>query len=156
MRLTKTAIARVAAICAIAAAPALFAGSAHAASAPGAVRPMTNLGIAVYKGTVLYAGDSIQAYIQYDDGALDQLIMQSDGNLVYYNYYGDSTRVCWASNTSGHPGAYAEWASNGYLYVYSETGVPLYAVNGNPGTTLSINTTYGSLYAGDHELVGQC
>ena len=49
-----------------------------------------------------------------------RLVMQSDGNLVYYG------RTVWSSGTAGNPGAYATIQDDGNVVVYSAAGVPLW------------------------------
>ncbi|MEV6115972.1 hypothetical protein AB0L59_26580 [Streptomyces sp. NPDC052109] len=52
--------------------------------------------------------------------------MQSDGNLVVYKTTGGPGKggVLWATNTSGHSGAYAYMQNAGNLVVYKSTGGP--------------------------------
>jgi hypothetical protein len=52
--------------------------------------------------------------------------MQSDGNFVVYDL-GSVPRF--ASNTSGHAGAYLVMQPDGNLVVYSSANVPLWASN---------------------------
>ena len=54
------------------------------------------------------------------------LTMQTDGNLVAYLKTGGTGRgpAIWASNTSGHSGAYAYMQSDGNLVVYAGGGGP--------------------------------
>jgi hypothetical protein len=56
------------------------------------------------------------------------LTMQSDGNLVlYFAPFGESVwaKQIWASNTAGHPGAYAVMRNDGNLVVHSPSPVCL-------------------------------
>ncbi len=45
----------------------------------------------------------------------NQIIMQNDGNLVFYTSSGSAA---WASNTGGHPGAYFAIQDDGNLVIY--------------------------------------
>ncbi len=64
-----------------------------------------------------------------------QLIMQGDGNLVLYSA---AMKPTWASNTSGHPGAWFAVQADGNLVVYSSSNKPLWASNsyGHSGAKL--------------------
>ncbi len=61
-------------------------------------------------------------------GCRGLFIMQSDGNLVYYDQY-DFPR--WASGTVGYPGAYAVFQDDGNLVVYAPWGQALWASGSN-------------------------
>ena len=52
-----------------------------------------------------------------------RLVMQTDGNLVFYN----GNTAAWNSRTAGNPGARAVMQDDRNLVVYSRTGRPLYA-----------------------------
>jgi hypothetical protein len=54
------------------------------------------------------------------------LWMQDDGNLVLRNAAGDAL---WASNTSGHPGAYLALQNDGNVVIYDAGNSPLWATN---------------------------
>jgi hypothetical protein len=54
--------------------------------------------------------------------------MQDDGNMVVYST-GSGSRALWASNTAGHPGAYADIQSDGNLVIYDPTRQVLWASN---------------------------
>jgi hypothetical protein len=68
-------------------------------------------------GQVLWAGQMIV-------GGVNALKMQSDGNLVLY---AAQNVPLWATNTSGHPGAWVIMQTDGNLVVYSAGGTPLWA-----------------------------
>ena len=53
----------------------------------------------------------------------NQLIMQSDGNLVLYN---QANTPLWHTNTYGNPGARAVLQTDGNFVVYSSTNAPLW------------------------------
>jgi hypothetical protein len=61
-----------------------------------------------------------------------RLVMQTDGNLVLYR--NSDGKALWASNTSGHPGAYATMQSDGNLVVYKPGGGALWATGTNGHT----------------------
>jgi hypothetical protein len=50
----------------------------------------------------------------------NRIVMQLDGNLLVYR--SGSGTALWASNTSGHPGAYAVMQSDGNLVIYARPG----------------------------------
>jgi hypothetical protein len=54
-----------------------------------------------------------------------RLVMQTDGNLVMYR--NSDGKAVWASNTSGHNGAYAAMQNDGNLVIYSSSGGALWA-----------------------------
>ena len=65
--------------------------------------------------------------------------MQTDGNFVVYN--NSSGKVCWHSNSNGHPGNYAIMQRDGNFVVYG-AGVP---VGGTPSYfNTGTNGKYGS------------
>ncbi|WP_225097996.1 hypothetical protein [Streptomyces sp. CoH27] len=71
------------------------------------------------------------------------LTMGSDGNLVAYlktNGASGSGPAIWASNTSGHSGAYAYMQTDGNLVVYSSSGSALWSThtNGNSGASFVV------------------
>jgi hypothetical protein len=69
--------------------------------------------------------------------------MQSDGNLVLYD---NADHPLWASNTSGHLGAYLTLLDTGQLIVNSASGVPLWIGPGAllPDSTLASGQTLAS------------
>jgi hypothetical protein len=75
------------------------------------------------QGQVLRAG-------QWIVGGLNVLTMQSDGNLVLY---AAQNVALWATNTSGHPGAWVIMQTDGNLVVYSAGGTPLWATGTSSG-----------------------
>src|SRR5687767_12436979 len=79
------------------------AGSAHAAHGQAFLDP----GETLLPGQYLVAGNY-------------RLVMQRDGNLVYYRHYGTSSqRACAASHTTAHPGSRAWMSPNGTFSVYT-------------------------------------
>lgn len=56
----------------------------------------------------------------------ERLVMQKDGNLVLYDGAG---KALWATNTGGHPGAWARMLTNGNLVVYAPGHTVLWASN---------------------------
>ena len=66
----------------------------------------------------LVAGETLVPgqYIWSNNGAYE-LVMQADGNLV--QYHGSAT---WASNTAGHPGAWAVMQGDGNFVIYPPGG----------------------------------
>lgn len=64
------------------------------------------------------------------------LVMQGDGNLVFYGPNG----AIWHSQTHGNPGATASFQGDGNLVVYSVWGTALWhaQTHGNPGATLNV------------------
>src|SRR5215471_6391184 len=56
-------------------------------------------------------------------------IMQNDGNLVCYD---DNGKAYWASNTSGHPGAFVVLQDAGNLVVFDANGTGLWASTNVP------------------------
>jgi surface antigen len=108
-----------------AAAVAITLAPASATAATAAV----DLGSCLSAGQFLYQG-------QYLAAPGYQLIMQGDGNLVAYQ---SSGQPLWASQTNGHPGAYAALqSSDGNLVVYSPAGNALWSasVPASPGDRL--------------------
>lgn len=85
-----------------AAAPAAVTGQADAQSA----KPMD---VSMGGGTVLTRGDDVSS-------AKATLMMQSDGNLVVYDEFGN---VRWSSGTQGL-GDYAYFQTDGNLVIYDE------------------------------------
>lgn len=79
-------------------------------------------------------------YILSSDGAYT-LVMQADGNLVQYH----GGAVTWASNTPGHPGAWAVMQDDGNLVVY-DAGIALWATGtgGDSGAWVA-NQTDGNI-----------
>lgn len=69
------------------------------------------------RGEVLTEGE----YLRSDIGNY-QLLMQSDGNLVLYQ----AGFALWETGTSGNPGAYVIFQSDGNLVVHASDGVPLW------------------------------
>ncbi|MBT2325702.1 hypothetical protein J7E62_25560 [Variovorax paradoxus] len=65
------------------------------------------------------------------------LVMQGDGNLVYYRTTDWVPR--WHSQTYGNPGAFAPMQGDGNLVVYTGTGMPIWnsQTSGNPGAYLA-------------------
>lgn len=116
----KRSIAAMAATSAAAIALTLAPAGADAATAAA------DLGSCLSAGQFLYQG-------QYLASPGYQLIMQGDGNLVAYQASG---QPLWASQTNGHPGAYAALqSSDGNLVVYSAAGNALWSasVPASPG-----------------------
>jgi phosphoribosyl-AMP cyclohydrolase len=89
-------------------------------------------------GHVLYSPN--HAYI---------LAMQADGNLVAYH----GRTWLWSSQTSGNPGAFATFQTDGNFVVYSRAGHPLWSsgTKAGPGSFLMMQDD-GNLviYAGAH------
>ncbi|MEF2977770.1 hypothetical protein [Subtercola sp. YIM 133946] len=88
-------------------------------------------------GTTLVGDDDM-----ISNGVSD-LVMQTDGNLVFYVddfYYPGSKYVCWASNTEGHPGARAVYQADGNFVVYSAANRALWSsgTNGRSASTVRI------------------
>jgi hypothetical protein len=87
--------------------------------------------------TTLASGQILKPGHNLSDGGLT-LTMQTDGNLVaYLSTGGVGSQAVWASNTSGHPGAYAAMQSDGNLVVYTANGGP------STGGALWSTGTYG-------------
>jgi pseudomonalisin len=144
---------RLALIGALAAVPILVS----TISTPATAAPATGYFDSVPEGTTLYGNDYMYVYTAYGDGNETKLVMQTDGNLVQYYYTPGNAEVCWSSGTYGNPGAYAVWQDNSYLLVLNEVGRPIWASpDGAPGTTLSMNTDDGALFAGDAKLSSFC
>lgn len=101
-----------------AAAAALVATAAPFLTSP-ALAATGNLGSCVSSGTRLDAGAVLTS-----SGGGYKLVMQTDGNLVEYTVGG---KPLWASETGGHPGAWAVQQTDANLVVYSATGAPLWA-----------------------------
>ncbi|MFE2376130.1 polymorphic toxin-type HINT domain-containing protein [Streptomyces sp. NPDC059398] len=70
-----------------------------------------------------------------------RLTMQGDGNLVFSALATGAT--IWSSATSGNPGAYAKFGTDGNLVIYSTAGAVLMSTNIAPtvGSTLRLRTT---------------
>lgn len=87
----------------------------------------------------LTAGQELIAdqYVPSNNGEY-MLVMQEDGNLVFYN--ASNGTPLWASNTAGNPGSYLAVQNDGNSVVYNANGTPLWASNtaGNPGTNLTV------------------
>ncbi|QHU99213.1 hypothetical protein BWK47_03125 [Synechocystis sp. CACIAM 05] len=67
-------------------------------------------------------------------------VMQTDGNLVIYGQPGGNTGdVIWSSNTDGNSGAVLKLASDGGLYIVSQTGSIIKTLN--QGNTSLINSS---------------
>ncbi|MDM0069168.1 hypothetical protein [Variovorax sp. J31P207] len=81
--------------------------------------------------TALLPGQAISS-----DNGRYVLVMQGDGNLVYYRTSDWTPR--WNSQTQS-PGAFAPMQGDGNLVVYDANGVPLWAsqTSGNPGAYLA-------------------
>lgn len=119
-----------AAVCAIGACSALAPLGTQAASAATA-----NLGSCLSAGHFMQPGQYLAAPAT-DGHSPYELIMQGDGNLVAYNA---AWKPLWASETSGHSGAYAALqSSDGNLVVYSSSGKALWsaAVPASPADRL--------------------
>jgi hypothetical protein len=80
----------------------------------------------------LHAGQSIT-------GGGDALTMQGDGNLVLY---APGNTAIWATNTSGHSGAWVIMQTDGNLVVVAPNGTPLWATgtNGHSGAELTLQS----------------
>lgn len=83
-------------------------------------------------GETLQAGQSIT-------GGGDALTMQGDGNLVLY---APGNAAIWATNTSGHSGAWVVMQTDGNLVVVAANGTPLWAsgTNGHSGAGLVLQS----------------
>ena len=82
--------------------------------------------------TALSPGQSISS-----DNGRYLLVMQSDGNLVYYRTTDWAAR--WHSHTDGNPGAFAPMQGDGNLVVYTGNGAPAWnsQTAGHPGAYLA-------------------
>lgn len=67
-------------------------------------------------GITLGLGQVLASGAAYNDGD-DELVMQTDGNLVEYNNLGAPV---WGSGTNGHPGAHAALGTDGNLVIYAD------------------------------------
>lgn len=89
-----------------------------------------NRGNSMVQGSVLNPGDTL-----YSSDGRTYLTMQTDGNLAlrFSPPKSNWTKIIWASNTYGNPGAYAIFQTDGNLVVYTqsvctldpELGVPI-------------------------------
>ncbi len=70
----------------------------------------------------LLPGETLQGG-QWISGGGDTLTMQGDGNLVLY---APGNTPIWASNTSGHNGAWLIMQGDGNLVVVAPSGQPLW------------------------------
>ena len=52
--------------------------------------------------------------------------MQGDGNLVIYDA---SRSALWATNTTGHPGAFLSVQEDGNVVIYTNSRVPVWATD---------------------------
>ena len=68
-------------------------------------------------GTALWASNT-------SGSAVDEAIMQGDGNLVLYTSAGSPV---WASGTAGHDGASLVVQNDGNVVIYSASGSALWA-----------------------------
>ncbi len=91
----------------------------------------------IQKGQTLAAGSSVKS----SDGRLS-LLMQADGNLVlYFSPFGTWNTPVWASNTTGHGGAWAIMQDDGNFVVYDAGGAPLWATATGPkGSVFSVQS----------------
>ncbi|HEX5593817.1 MAG TPA: hypothetical protein VFX35_10765 [Solirubrobacterales bacterium] len=99
-----------------------------------AMQPDGNLVVYASSGKALwanYANNSLMGageeltsgqYLQSHDGHY-RLVMQGDGNLVEYV----GARALWASDTVGHPGAWAVMQGDGNLVIYDPGGSALWS-----------------------------
>lgn len=73
----------------------------------------------------------------FAEGGQYYLVMQNDGNLVYYRANGTAR---WNSQTQNNPGAWAIMQGDGNLVVYSASNVALWntSTQGNPGAYLGL------------------
>jgi murein DD-endopeptidase MepM/ murein hydrolase activator NlpD len=71
-------------------------------------------------------------YLTSQNGT-SRLYMQTDGNFVLYYLYGTLWVARWASNTAGHPGAFAIMQKEGNLVVYDSAWHPLWASSSTAG-----------------------
>jgi len=75
-------------------------------------------------GTHMFVGDTIYSYDAQGDQV--KLILQSDGNLVLYDYwraYPNDATACWASNTAGYgSNVYAVNQLDGNFVLYYNSG----------------------------------
>ncbi|WP_323511686.1 hypothetical protein [Subtercola sp. RTI3] len=77
----------------------------------------------ISEGTTLSSGDEIALQDSY-------LVMQSDGNLVFYVndfQYPGTFYVCWATGTDNHAGARAVYQTDGNFVVYSTSNQALWS-----------------------------
>lgn len=97
----------------------MFGGSIFAANLP----PYTNLN----------PGQSI-----FSDNGQYQLIMQNDGNLVYYRLSGMTPRF--NSQTHGNPGAWTQMQGDGNLVTYTSGGRALWytGTSNSPGAYVAV------------------
>ncbi len=73
----------------------------------------------------------------YSPSSTYHLTMQAtDGNLVVYSSSGTAN---WASNTGGHPGAYAMMRPNGTLGVYSPQGMLMWVTDNFEGPCATLD-----------------
>jgi subtilase family serine protease len=90
-------------------------------------------------GRILYPGQ-----ILYSPNLAYVLTMQDDGNLVLYTNT-NPQNVVWASNTSGHPGAYADMQTDGNFVIYVGSTPTTFATNtsghNNQGVQLKLLNT---------------
>jgi hypothetical protein len=106
----------------------------------GFVVRMTQLapGVKMPPGSFIPAPAHNQSGIDaYVPAGIAYLIMQADGNLVFYVMSGSigKTQVLWASGTAGRPGAWAYFQNDGNLVVYDapygNVSKPLWATGTN-------------------------
>ncbi len=80
-------------------------------------------------------------------GSTNRLVMQTDGNLVFYD---QNNRTLWSSQTNNNPGARLVLQTDGNLVIYSTSNAVLWATytTHNPNHLNYINTTFktGALY----------
>jgi hypothetical protein len=90
--------------------------------------------------TYLRAGSRILG----DDGS--QLVMQADGNLVFYVKGHPNVYACWSTRTNGKPGAFAVLQADGNFVVYSAAGTALWSAGTNGkgfASTVTLRTERG-------------
>jgi exopolysaccharide biosynthesis protein len=75
-------------------------------------------------GTTLKPGQHLVEHPGSSESSQQRMVMQTDGNLVYYDEEG---KVHWSTRTNGNPGARAVMQADGNLVVYSRANKPLWA-----------------------------
>lgn len=95
---------------------------------PG-VADASSIGYQMTMPRTLNTGDSI-------DYGGRQLILQTDGNIVFYNNNVNPRKVCWTSHTSGSNRSHATlaWQTDGNLVEYNGSTV-LWSSHGSAGVT---------------------
>ncbi len=109
-------------------------GRAGAPQGCGTGPPATATATTLKGGTGLVPGASATS-----PGGQYRLVMQRDGNLVFYV----ASRALWSSGTAGHPGARAFMQRDGNFVVYSASGAALWSTrtSGHAGATLQLRSS---------------